>query len=109
LARVTGSKPSKRGRVNEGLGFAKFMPYPFEERLLGRTVPLYTARPRGSRPVVVLHGSRGASPAFFRFAYRLADEGFSVYAPVLLGKPGAQLPLIARAGARALPPRVPDA
>ena len=50
--------------MNEGLGFAKFTPYPFDERLRGRSVPLYTARPRGGPAVVVcaLAAPRLASP-----------------------------------------------
>jgi dienelactone hydrolase len=44
--------------------------------------------PKKVRPVLVLHEVFGLSPGDLAFCRRLADAGFTVYAPVLLGEPG---------------------
>jgi len=52
----------------------------------GKTRPVYT---RGSGPgVVVMHEVPGITPPVAAFATRVADEGFTVYAPHLFGTPG---------------------
>jgi dienelactone hydrolase len=54
----------------------------------GETYPLFR---RGSGPgVVVIHEIPGITPPVAAFARRVADAGFSVYAPSLFGTPGKQ-------------------
>jgi dienelactone hydrolase len=62
-------------------GFESF-PFTFEDK----TRPVYT-RGRG-RGVVVMHEVPGITPEVARFATRVADAGFRVYAPSLFGTPG---------------------
>lgn len=77
-------------------GFSSFS---FEEGGAERDV--YT---RGSGPgVVVIHEIPGITPAVARFATRVADAGFRVYVPHLLGTPGRpfSLPYVMSSMARA--------
>jgi dienelactone hydrolase len=36
-------------------------------------------------PVIILHELNGATPALFRFGWRVANVGFTVYVPILFG------------------------
>lgn len=77
-------------------GFSSFA---FEEGGAARDV--YT---RGSGPgVVVIHEIPGITPAVARFATRVADAGFRVYVPHLLGTPGKpfSIPYVMSSMARA--------
>ncbi len=63
-------------------------------RLYGRASELTPPRDvycAGSGPpVIVFHELYGASPEDFAFAGRLVDAGFTVFVPVLFGKPNAR-------------------
>ena len=37
-------------------------------------------------PVIVLHEIPGATPELFRFAYRIAQTGFTAFVPILFGE-----------------------
>lgn len=63
----------------------------FEFSYADATRPVFT---RGSGPaVIVCHEIAGLSPTSLRFARRIADVGFTVFAPALFGKPGRAAPL----------------
>lgn len=68
--------------TNDGPGFEKFEP--FEADVAPRR-DVY--RCGEGRPVVILHELTGATPALFRFGWRVAAAGFSVYVPIFFGTP----------------------
>ena len=66
------------------------MPLPgFDETTFSHEGESYPVFRRGSGPgVVVIHEIPGITPPVAEFARRVADAGFSVYAPSLFGIPG---------------------
>ena len=68
--------------VNTGPGFEDFTPYATSAMVAPRK---NVFRLGSGPPVIVLHELFGAGPALFRFAHRVADEGFEVYVPILFG------------------------
>lgn len=66
------------------------MPLPgFDETVFSYEGDSYPVFRRGSGPgVVVIHEIPGITPPVADFARRVADAGFSVYAPSLFGTPG---------------------
>lgn len=70
--------------INDGPGFEQFTKFDGANALTPlRDVYCCGAGP----PVVVMHELYGATPNLFRFAYRVAAAGFSVYVPILFGQP----------------------
>jgi dienelactone hydrolase len=66
------------------LSLAGFEAFPFTHD--GKTRSVYK---RGRGPaVVVMHEVPGITPEVARFATRVADDGFTVYAPHMFGTPG---------------------
>lgn len=82
------SRETKYSAVrNDGPGFDKFeewteprIPEPRRQVFRGGNGP----------PVVLLHEITGATPQLFRFAYRVAESGFTVYVPILFGEPNRE-------------------
>lgn len=69
--------------LNDGPGFERFARFYGAQTLVPQR-EIYVA---GSGPaVIVMHELYGATPALFRFAYRILDAGFSVYVPILFGQ-----------------------
>lgn len=70
--------------LNEGPGFERFANFA-DARSLTPQRDVYSC---GTGPgVIVMHELYGATPQLFRFAYRIASAGFSVYVPILFGQP----------------------
>jgi hypothetical protein len=69
--------------------FQYFEPFDFSEPFNNRMPSVFRCVPHGGPAVFVLHELCGASPPTFDFAYRIANEGFSVFVPVLFGEANA--------------------
>ena len=70
------------GLLNEGPGFERFRE--FDAQLEPRRLTFCSG---SGPPVILLHEINGATPELFRFGWRVAEAGFTVYIPIFFGRP----------------------
>ena len=66
--------------------------FPQPVKMRGATREFLVFRRGSGPPVVVFHELPGLSPATFRLAHRISEAGFTVYVPLLFGRPGEFAP-----------------